>query len=121
MDFLTIAESTSPKAIQRFVRSLTSTATAAEDDDFSHLDTSHTSHHDFVYQSDSILDNTMKNTNFDKLENTPIFGPAAEGELFMLATNFLLCESCIYFFFIWILRSHEGLQQVKRMINFSGI
>lgn len=88
MDFVTIAESTSPKAVHRFLRSLTTTA--AEDDDFSHLDTSHTSHHD--YKNDSILDITMKNTDFDELENTPMFSPAAEAELFMLATNFLLCK-----------------------------
>lgn len=89
MDFLTIAESTSPKAIRRFLRSVSAVATGAEDDDFSHLDTSHTSHHDYQYQHDSILDNTVKNANYD-LENTPLFSPAAEAELFMLATNFLL-------------------------------
>ena len=60
MDFSTIAESTSPKAIHRFLRSVTAVATAAEDDDFSHLDTSRTSHHDYQYQHDSILDNTVK-------------------------------------------------------------
>lgn len=88
MDFVTIAESTSPKSIQRFLRSLKDGEAAVVDDDFSHLDTSHTSHHDF--QRDSILDITVKNTNLDELENTPMFSPAAEGELFMLATNFLL-------------------------------
>ena len=96
MDFVTIAESTSPKAIHRFLRSLSTTTAAAaaanEDDDFSNLDTSHTSHHAFSSSSDSILDITMQNTNLDDLENTPIFSPAAEAELFMLATNFLLCE-----------------------------
>ncbi len=93
MDFTTIAEGTSPQAIHRFLRSMAATA-STDEDDFSNLDTSHSSHHDppSYYKNDSILDNVVQNTNFDELEKAPMFSPAAEAELFMLATNFLLCE-----------------------------
>lgn len=98
MDFTTLAEATSPQSIHRFLRSVSRAAAAtatSEDDDFSHLDTSHTSHHDYYleYKNDSILENVIQNSKFDeKMGNTPMFSPAAEAELFMLATNFLLCE-----------------------------
>jgi hypothetical protein len=108
MDFFTIAEATSPSAINRFLRSVArSVIQESPDDDFSQLDTSHTSHHDYInsnYQSDSIMDNTMTTGNFvdDYLalngngsgngSNRPMLSPIAEAELFMLATNFLLCK-----------------------------
>ena len=92
MDFISIAESTSLKALRRYLQ---------EDDDFSHLDTTHTSHHDdgsgySQQNSDSILDMTKEAAAFattdDTLEHSPIFSASAESELFLLATNFLLCE-----------------------------
>lgn len=116
MDFFTIAEATSPSAINRFLRSVVAARNVviqqeSPDDDFSQLDTSHTSHHDYAnvnvnsnYQSDSIMDNTMTSGNFvdDYLalngssnsnnSNRPMLSPIAEAELFMLATNFLLCK-----------------------------
>jgi len=86
MDFFSLAESTTPQALRRYLG-------GAEDDDFSHLDTTHTSNHqDFGHASDSILDITSSlgdGSNGD-LENAPMLSPAAEAELFMLATNFLL-------------------------------
>ncbi len=111
MDFFTIAEATTPSAINRFLRSVArNVIQESPDDDFSQLDTSHTSHHDYAnsnvnsnYQSDSIMDNTMTSGNFvdDYLalnngggssNNRPMLSPIAEAELFMLATNFLLCK-----------------------------
>ena len=102
MDFISIAEATAPHAIRRFLQQQ---QVISEDDDFSHLDTSHTSHHDqyastyHQQQNDSIMNAAnmnivSSNTMGDNpdLINTPFFGPAAEAELFMLATNFLLCE-----------------------------
>ena len=105
MDFISIAEATAPHAIRRFLQQQ---QVISEDDDFSHLDTSHTSHHDQYastyhttstqqQQNDSIMNAAnivSSNTMGDNpdLVNTPFFGPAAEAELFMLATNFLLCE-----------------------------
>ena len=88
MDFISIAQSTSLRAVQRYLQ---------EDDDFSHLDTTHTSHHDGSLQaSDSILDMTKEaaaiSATDDYLETTPMLSPSAEAELFLLATNFLLCE-----------------------------
>ena len=86
MDFVSLAEATSFKAISRYLSS-------AEDDDFSHLDTTHTSNHEFA-ANDSILEATksMINTADVETENAPMLSPAAEAELFMLATNFLLCK-----------------------------
>ncbi len=95
MDFLTLAEATTHRSLRRFLQnSDTAAAAAAVDDDFSHLDTSHTSHHD--YKSDSILDFSAESSAGNEyggdLENAPMLSPAAEAELFMLATNFLLCK-----------------------------
>ena len=89
MDFIALAQSTSVKAVQRYLQ---------EDDDFAHLDTTHTSHHEQGQQhaSDSILDMTKEATALsnmdDNLDNAPMLSHAAESELFMLATNFLLCK-----------------------------
>lgn len=108
MDFTSLAEATSMRRIlesiigkegirsdlshqglyQTASRSLSST----EDDDFSHLDTSvSTSSH--YQQNDSIVDFTKSLIDEDMSDETvsqPFLSPAAEGELFMLATNFLL-------------------------------
>lgn len=106
MDFISIAEATSPKSLRRFLQKAVVGATekvvrvATEqqqaDDDFSHLDSSHlSSHHDTAYhQSDSILDANTRTVGIalENTTNTPMFSKAAEAELFMLATNFLLCE-----------------------------
>ncbi len=86
MDFISIAESTSLRAVNRYL--------SQEDDDFSHLDTTVTSSHD--QGSDSILDMTKKaaalDSDYDNLENAPVLSASAEAELFLLATNFLLCK-----------------------------
>jgi hypothetical protein len=92
MDFLTIAQATSSQSLRRLIQTAAAAA-AGEDDDFSHLDTSHTSHHDLDFKSDSILDITTSSNAIvsgEDLENSPMLSPAAEAELFMLATNFLL-------------------------------
>jgi len=88
MDFFTIAQSTTPRSLRRFLAD-------AMDDDFSRMDTSHTSHHG--YKNDSILDfvaaeadAAIDNANGGDVEKAPMLSPAAEAELFMLATNFLL-------------------------------
>ncbi len=89
---MSLAESTSFRAIRRYLYEEDNV-----DDDFSHLDTSHTSHHD-SQQSDSILDMTKAaaatsmDDQFD-YDNAPILSKTAEAELFLLATNFLLCKS----------------------------
>ena len=77
-----------------------------EDDDFSHLDTrthSHSHSHSHTGLSTQQLNNDIGGggiggigggtTGDDFLVNakSPMFSPAAEAELFMLATNFLLC------------------------------
>lgn len=88
MDFISLAQSTSFKAVRRYLE---------EDDDFSHLDTTHASH-----TSDSILDMTKEaaalSTTDDNLENAPMLSPSAEAELYLLATNFLLCKYKLYIF-----------------------
>jgi len=83
MDFVSLAEATSIKSVRRYLQSI-------EDDDFSRLDTSHTSSHEIA--NDSILDVTkeMVFTADVETENPPMLSPVAESELFMLATNFLL-------------------------------
>lgn len=86
MDFISFAQSTSFKAVRRYLQ---------EDDDFSQLDTTHGSH-----TSDSILVMTKEaaalSTNDDNLENAPMLSPSAEAELYLLATNFLLCKYKLY-------------------------
>jgi len=96
MDFATLAESTSFKAINRFLSGVGD----QEDDDFSHLDITHTSHHENTHGSDSIIDMTneaaaMSVTDVEEFDNSPLLSSAAEGELFLLATNFLLYVAMI--------------------------
>jgi hypothetical protein len=92
MDFISIAESTSLRAMRRLLDE--------EDDDFAQLDTSHSSHTKSSQASDSILDMTKEAATLtqtdDNLENAPILSASAEAELFLLATNFLLCEFSIF-------------------------
>jgi hypothetical protein len=89
MDFITLAQRTSVKAISRHLLS--------EDDDFEHLDTTQTSNHgeSSQYMNDSILGVTQRSSEFNsftdqELENAPILSKVSEAELFFLATNFLL-------------------------------
>jgi adenosine 3'-phospho 5'-phosphosulfate transporter B2 len=100
MDFQTLAESTSIRSIRRRLYE----ASLTEDDDFSHLDTSHTSHHDHVYDggSDSIIEMTtsqsMARSNANANEpigTSPMLSATAEAELLMLSTNFLLYVAMI--------------------------
>ena len=107
MDFFTIAQSTTPRSLRRFLAD-------AMDDDFSRMDTSHTSHHG--YKNDSILDfvaaeadAAIDNANGGDVEKAPMLSPAAEAELFMLATNFLLCK-CF-----------GGLEMIRRIKMFVHI
>jgi hypothetical protein len=95
MDFISLAERTTVKAIARHL---------VEDDDFEHLDTTHTSNHaeSSQYINDSILDVTQRSSEFDSftdqdLQNSPILSKVTEAELFFLATNFLLCKYLEYF------------------------
>ena len=89
MDFISLAQSTSAKAVQRFLE---------EDDDFSHLDAQPSAQHGATatMHSDSIIDMTKEAAAFsptdDNIENAPFLSPSAEAELFLLATNFLLCK-----------------------------
>ena len=90
MDFISLAQGTTVRAISRHL---------VEDDDFDHLDTTHTSNHDesSQYINDSILDVTQRSSQFDSftdqdLQNAPILSKVTEAELFFLATNFLLCK-----------------------------
>lgn len=88
MDFISLAQSTSAKAVQRFLE---------EDDDFPHLDAQPSSQHGTATMySDSIIDMTKEAAEFsptdDNIENAPFLSPSAEAELFLLATNFLLCK-----------------------------
>ncbi len=99
---MSLAESTSFRAIRRYLYE------DDVDDDFSQLDTSHTSHHDSSQQSDSILDMTKAaaatsmDDQFD-YDNAPILSKTAEAELFLLATNFLLCK-LVFLFYILLFR-----------------
>ena len=66
------------------------TLVSAEDDDFSHLTNSN------YQQNDSIVEFTKSLIDEDMSDEQPFLSPAAEGELFMLATNFLLCKYLSY-------------------------
>jgi hypothetical protein len=84
MDFVSVANSIS--SVQRYLQE-------RDEDDFTNLDTSR------IRSSDSILDMTKEAAALydpdDSLGNAPMISASAEAELFLLATNFLLCESCI--------------------------
>lgn len=86
MDFQQLAEATSISSVRRLLE------TISEDDDFSHLDTSVTSHH--ATGNDSIVEFTKsKSLAGDSLtfnENAPMLSQDAEAELLKLAVNFLL-------------------------------
>ena len=86
MDFQQLAVASSMNSIRRLLDS-------SEDDDFSHLDASVTSHHT---KPDSIIDLTENQSlaadSITINENAPILSQDAEAELLMLATNFLLCK-----------------------------
>jgi len=87
MDFQQLAEGTSFQSIRRLLDPV------SEDNDFSHLDTAVTSHHNDVTGSDSIVEFTKSQSlaGESPLEGSaPMFGQDAEAELLMLATNFLL-------------------------------
>lgn len=95
MDFISIAQTVkSLGSLKRYLEE-------DEVDDFVNLDTSHTSHHDYPHTatgtSDSILDMTKEAAALydpaDSLGDSPMISASAEAELFLLATNFLLCES----------------------------
>ena len=109
MDFVSLAEATSPSNLRRLLSTITNnnnnnnnnnSDSNDEDDDFSHLDTRTHSHTGLSTQQ---LNNDIGGggiggigggtTGDDFLVNakSPMFSPAAEAELFMLATNFLLC------------------------------
>ena len=90
MDFVQLAEATSIKAVRRYLQSY-------EDDDFSHLDTTHTSNHEIANDSILAVTKSMINTADVETENPPMLSPVAETELFMLATNFLLCTYSLPF------------------------
>lgn len=98
MDFISIAQTAnSLRSLQRYLEE-------EAEDDFLNLDTSHTSHHDHHpphASSDSILDMTKEAAALydpeDSLGDSPMISASAEAELFLLATNFLLCESFFSF------------------------
>lgn len=89
MDFITLAQ---------IIYSRGTSRSLSEDDDFEHLDTTHSSHQEIssaVTINDSILDaqvNEFETTLNVDLQNTPMLSQAAEAELFFIATNFLLCK-----------------------------
>jgi hypothetical protein len=110
MDFVSLAEATSPSNLRRLLSTITNnnnnnnnnnSDSNDEDDDFSHLDTrTHSHSHSHTGLSTQQLNNDIGGggigggtTGDDFLVNakSPMFSPAAEAELFMLATNFLLC------------------------------
>jgi len=86
MDFQQLAEATSLSSIRRLLE------TSSEDDDFSHLDTSVTSHH--ATGSGSIVEFTKSQSlagdSITFNENAPMLSQGAEAELLKLAVNFLL-------------------------------
>jgi len=87
MDFQQLAEGTSFRSIRRLLDPV------SEDDDFGHLDTTVTSHHQDLTGSDSIVEFTKSHSLAGESTldgSAPMFGQDAEAELLMLATNFLL-------------------------------
>lgn len=146
MDFATLAEATSMRRILETVLGTTSNTQSyhdlyqtsittsrrllAEDDDFSHLDTSiSTSSH--YHENDSIVDFTKSLIDEDYGDEAaqPMLSPAAEGELFMLATNFLLYVAMVLiitmvakiYFPESLERREEATEPVTRTVNYRRV
>lgn len=102
------------------------TLTSAEDDDFSHLTNSHYQENDSIVEfTKSLIDEDMS----DETVSQPFLSPAAEGELFMLATNFLLYVAMVLiitmvakiYFPEALERSQEPTEPVTRTVNYRRV
>lgn len=83
MDFITLADS----ALQ-----LHRKLSGGEDDDFTRLESpSSTSQSNAIYESSQTAMPYDTTTLSEEAQTRPLLSPSAEAELFLLATNFLLC------------------------------
>ena len=97
MDFVTLASATAPRRLLRHLASA-----AAEDDDFTHLAPPPVAEAGADYASGGLYGEAPGTPYEQQLgksgagvpgSSSPLLSPSAEAELFMLATNFLLCKS----------------------------
>jgi len=85
MDFVSLATATSARKL--ILRRLGS----SEDDDFARIDGPAT--HDGAPGATAVTDSDSSPSEMTAMSgDQPIISPAAEAELFMLASNFLLCK-----------------------------
>lgn len=100
MDFVTLASATAPRKLLRHLAAATATAgETGEDDDFAHLAADPSSAEAGADYSSGGLYGERPGTPYEQQfggavpdSSSPLLSPTAEAELFLLATNFLLCE-----------------------------
>jgi hypothetical protein len=98
MDFVALASATAPRKLLRHLAGATAGA-AGEDDDFVHLAADTTSAEAGADYASGGLYGERPGTPYEQQfggavadSSSPLLSPTAEAELFLLATNFLLCE-----------------------------
>lgn len=118
MDFITLASATAPRKLLRQLAGATAGAAgeAGEDDDFAHLaaDTSN-AEAGADYTSGGLYGERPGTPHEQQFggavpdSSSPLLSPTAEAELFLLATNFLLCE-CEYI-------THKCIAELERGLS----
>ena len=102
MDFITLASATAPRKLLRHLAAATTAGEngeAGEDDDFAHLAADTSSAEAGADYTSGGLYGERPGTPYEQQfggavpdSSSPLLSPTAEAELFLLATNFLLCE-----------------------------
>jgi hypothetical protein len=73
----------------------------AEDDDFAKIENDRGGNNDSILQQNTY---SSANENSYYTESAPFFSKTAEAELYLLATNFLLCTFTIFLIWVPVLR-----------------
>lgn len=101
MDFITLASATGPRKLLRHLAGASAGAAgeAGEDDDFAHLAADASTAEAGADYTSGGLYGERPGTPYEQQfggavpdSSSPLLSPTAEAELFLLATNFLLCE-----------------------------
>lgn len=117
MDFIALASATAPRKLLRHLAGATAGAAAAgeagEDDDFAHLAADTSNAEAGADYTSGGLYGERPGTPYEQQfggavpdSSSPLLSPTAEAELFLLATNFLLCE---YMTYQKVSRNRKGL------------
>ena len=103
MDFITLASATAPRKLLRHLAGAAAAGEAGEDDDFAHLAADASTAEAGADYTSGGLYGERPGTPYEQQfggavpdSSSPLLSPTAEAELFLLATNFLLCEYMTY-------------------------